>query len=65
MKLVYSIEKIKCYIFWRGRRKETQYPASAQHYDDSRFSILAKGRPRFHLLALEKFAKKIRVQLED
>ena len=30
-----------------------QNPTCAQHYDDSRFSILAKGRSFFHLSALE------------
>ena len=30
-----------------------QNPTSAQHYDDSRFSILAQGRLTFHLSALE------------
>ena len=30
-----------------------QNPISAQHYDDSRFSILAEGRSSFHLSALE------------
>ena len=30
-----------------------QNPTCAQHYDDSRFSILAQGRSPFHLSALE------------
>ena len=30
-----------------------QNPTCAQHHDDSRFSILAKGRSPFHLSALE------------
>ena len=30
-----------------------QNPICAQHYDDSRFSILAQGRSPFHLSALE------------
>ena len=30
-----------------------QNPTCAQHYDDSRFSILAQGRSPFHLPALE------------
>ena len=30
-----------------------QNPTCAQHYDDSRFSILARGRSPFHLSALE------------
>ena len=30
-----------------------QNPTCAQHYDDSRFSILAQGRSPFHLYALE------------
>ena len=30
-----------------------QNPTCAQHYDDSRFSILAQGRSLFHLSALE------------
>ena len=53
-----------------------QNPTCAQHYDDSRFSILAKGRSPFHLSALEATfiktskprplpTKAIRVQLED
>ena len=31
----------------------SQNPTCAQHYDDSRFSILAQGRSLFHLSALE------------
>ena len=34
-------------------RKKHINPASAQHYDGSTFSILAKGRSPFHLSALE------------
>ena len=30
-----------------------QKPVCAQHYDDSRFSVLAQGRSPFHLSALE------------
>ena len=30
-----------------------QNPACAQHYDDSRFSILAQGRSPFYVFALE------------
>ena len=31
----------------------SQNPTCAQHYDDSRFSILVQGRSPFHLSALE------------
>ena len=36
-----------------------QNPTCAQHYDDSRFSIFAQGRSRFHLSALESTFIKI------
>ena len=53
-----------------------QHPICAQHYDDSRFSLLAQGRTPFHPLALEATfiktsnpalcrQKRIRVQLND
>ena len=52
-----------------------QNPTCAQHYDDSRFSILAQGCSPFHLSALEAIfiktnpalcrQKRIQVQLKD
>ena len=36
-----------------------QNPTCAQHYDDSRFSILAQGRSPFHLSALKPLSSKL------
>ena len=41
-----------CFTFYIGLHL-LQNPVCAQHYDDSRFSILAQGRSPFHLYALE------------